>query len=257
MNFNLSISTMPVHLVMWQDVNTTLTGNSTVPVIPVQSESEEVKQLKARIEELEKKVNELASKHMIARPSPYFSATQVNPPMGLEILTPMQPSTVTFRQVLNSINEVNVNKSNSVKKQEDTQREEEEIEVEEEEVVVEEQEEQEEQEEEEVVVEEEEEQGEEEVVVEEQEVKEKQQKKEEAVEEVEEEAEDTEEEAEEEEEEEEEGEAKELEEFEYKGVTYYKDSENQVYKMDEDGDLDDTPIGVWNEEKQKLLKYKV
>ena len=254
MNFNLSISTMPVHLVMWQDVNTTLTGNSTVPVIPVQSESEEVKQLKARIEEQEKKVNELASKHMIARPSPYFSATQVNPPMGLEILTPMQPSTVTFRQVLNSINEVNLNKSNSVKKQEDTQREEEEIEVEEEEVVVEEQEEQ---EEEEVVVEEEEEQGEEEVVVEEQEVKEKQQKKEEAVEEVEEEAEDTEEEAEEEEEEEEEGEAKELEEFEYKGVTYYKDSENQVYKMDEDGDLDDTPIGVWNEEKQKLLKYKV
>jgi hypothetical protein len=45
-------------------------------------------------------------------------------------------------------------------------------------------------------------------------------------------------------------------EFEYKGVMYYKDSENLVYKVDEDGDLDDTPIGVWNEEKQKVLRYK-
>ena len=51
----------------------------------------------------------------------------------------------------------------------------------------------------------------------------------------------TEEEAEEAEEEEE---AMELEEFEYKGVTYYRDAENQVYQKDEDGDLDDTPIGV-------------
>ena len=53
-----------------------------------------------------------------------------------------------------------------------------------------------------------------------------------------------------------EGEALELEEFEYKGTTYYRDSENQVYQQDADGDLDDTPIGVWNEAKQKLLKYK-
>ena len=51
-------------------------------------------------------------------------------------------------------------------------------------------------------------------------------------------------------------EAVEMEEFEYKGVTYYKDSENLVYKLDDDGDLDDTPIGVWNEGKQKILKYK-
>ena len=50
-------------------------------------------------------------------------------------------------------------------------------------------------------------------------------------------------------------EAMELEEFEWKGVTYYRDSENQVYQKDEDGDLDDTPIGVWNEEKKKVLKY--
>jgi len=58
-----------------------------------------------------------------------------------------------------------------------------------------------------------------------------------------------------EEEEEEEEEALELEEFEYKGVTYYKDSDNQVYQKDDDGDLDDTPIGVWNEQKEKIQKY--
>ena len=48
----------------------------------------------------------------------------------------------------------------------------------------------------------------------------------------------------------------ELEQFEYKGVTYYKNSsDNQVYQLDTDGDIDDTPIGVWSDEKQKLLKY--
>ena len=57
------------------------------------------------------------------------------------------------------------------------------------------------------------------------------------------------------EEEEEAEEAVEYEEIEYKGVTYYKDSENQVYILDADGDLDDTPVGVWNEEKKKVLKY--
>ena len=70
-----------------------------------------------------------------------------------------------------------------------------------------------------------------------------------------EEAEEEEEVQEEEEEELEEEEAVEYEEIEYKGVTYYKDSENQVYVLDADGDLDDTPVGVWNEEKKKVLKY--
>lgn len=60
---------------------------------------------------------------------------------------------------------------------------------------------------------------------------------------------------EEEAEEEEAEEAVEYEEIQYKGVTYYKDSENQVYVLDADGDLDDTPVGVWNEEKKKVLKY--
>jgi hypothetical protein len=73
---------------------------------------------------------------------------------------------------------------------------------------------------------------------------------EEAAEEAEEEAEEAAEEA-----EEEEDEALELEEFEFKGVTYYKDPEGQVYQKDDDGDLDDTPIGIWNEAKQKIQKY--
>lgn len=67
--------------------------------------------------------------------------------------------------------------------------------------------------------------------------------------------EDQEEEVEEDQEEDQEEEAMELTEFEYKGSTYYRDAENQVYQKDEDGDLDDDPIGVWNEAKQKVLKY--
>ena len=67
-----------------------------------------------------------------------------------------------------------------------------------------------------------------------------------------------EEEQEEEEQEEEEAEAQqeELTEFEFKGVTYWRDSENQVYKVDDDGDLDDTPIGLWSSEKNKILKFQ-
>ena len=45
-------------------------------------------------------------------------------------------------------------------------------------------------------------------------------------------------------EEEEEGLA--LEEITFKGNTYYKDSENTVYSLDENDDLSD-PLGVWNE----------
>jgi hypothetical protein len=78
---------------------------------------------------------------------------------------------------------------------------------------------------------------------------------EEEEEEEEEEAEEEEAEEEEAEEAEEEAEALELEEFEYKGVTYYRDSEHQVYQLAIDGDLDETPIGIWNEDKQKILKY--
>ena len=57
--------------------------------------------------------------------------------------------------------------------------------------------------------------------------------------------------------EEEEGEALELEEFEYKGSTYYRDSDNNVYMADEDGDVNvEEPIGVWNEAKQRIVVKK-
>jgi hypothetical protein len=37
-----------------------------------------------------------------------------------------------------------------------------------------------------------------------------------------------------------------LEEFEYKGTTYWKDDENNVYGADEDGEVNTDPIGTWN-----------
>jgi hypothetical protein len=76
---------------------------------------------------------------------------------------------------------------------------------------------------------------------------------EEAEEEVEEEVEVAEEEVEEEAEEEAEVQ---LEEFEYKGSTYYRDGDNNVYMADEDGELVDEPIGVWNEAKQRITVTK-
>ena len=38
----------------------------------------------------------------------------------------------------------------------------------------------------------------------------------------------------------------ELEEFQHKGVTYFKDGENNVYTTDEDGDVLPEPIARWN-----------
>jgi hypothetical protein len=58
---------------------------------------------------------------------------------------------------------------------------------------------------------------------------------------------------EEEEEEEAEDEAEELEEFEYKGATYYRDGEKNVFMTDEDGELIPTPIGVWSEVKKRII----
>jgi hypothetical protein len=55
-------------------------------------------------------------------------------------------------------------------------------------------------------------------------------------------------------EEEEEGEELELEEFVYKrnGKTYYRDPDNNVYQEDEDGNLVDTPVGVWNPKTERI-----
>ena len=55
---------------------------------------------------------------------------------------------------------------------------------------------------------------------------------------------------------EEEEEAEELEEFEYKGATYYRDGEKNVFMTDEDGELIPTPIGVWSEVKKRIIIKK-
>ena len=43
--------------------------------------------------------------------------------------------------------------------------------------------------------------------------------------------------------------------FDYKGVTYYRDSDNNVY-AEEDGEVSNEPFGVWNEAKQRILSKK-
>jgi len=45
----------------------------------------------------------------------------------------------------------------------------------------------------------------------------------------------------------------ELEEFEYKNMTLYRDPENKVYRMDEEGALSE-PLGIWDDAKQKIKK---
>ena len=46
----------------------------------------------------------------------------------------------------------------------------------------------------------------------------------------------------------------ELEEFEYKGSTYYRDAEKNVYMSDETGSLQ--LIGVWSDVKAKIIVKK-
>jgi hypothetical protein len=49
----------------------------------------------------------------------------------------------------------------------------------------------------------------------------------------------------------------ELEEFEYKGATYYRDSDNNVFATDDDGELVEEPFGTWNPVKQRIVARKV
>ena len=46
----------------------------------------------------------------------------------------------------------------------------------------------------------------------------------------------------------------ELTEFLYKGLTLYRDSESYVYQLDSEGALVDTPIGLWDDAKQRIKK---
>ena len=47
-----------------------------------------------------------------------------------------------------------------------------------------------------------------------------------------------------------------LEEFEYKGVRYCKDSENNVYGLDDDDTPSEQPIGHWSQKQQAIMFYK-
>lgn len=55
-------------------------------------------------------------------------------------------------------------------------------------------------------------------------------------------------------EEEEEEEQLELEELEYEDKMYYKDGENNVYSANDDGEVNETPVGRWIE-KRKVVKF--
>jgi hypothetical protein len=49
----------------------------------------------------------------------------------------------------------------------------------------------------------------------------------------------------------------ELEPFDYKGSTYYRDQEKNVYMADEEGNVDpENPIGVWSEVKGRIITRK-
>jgi len=46
----------------------------------------------------------------------------------------------------------------------------------------------------------------------------------------------------------------ELEEFEYRGKTYYRDPENNVFMTDDDGELIEESCGMWNETTKRIVK---
>ena len=254
MSFNLTLSDVPTHIVLWR-------GDEAKKESTLSHDSELIKSLVERITTLEKLVDKLMNQELLS------GLTMRRRENSIGSLSAVQDSDTTkLFQVLIEKPFVQQNESEFVENMgvsmlntafdlgddgvvEDEVIEEE-VEEEEEELV---------EEEEEEVVEEEVEVEEEEVEVEEVEVEEEEVEVEEVEveeEEVEvEEVEVEEEEEEVEEEEEEEEEALELDEFEYKGVTYFRDAENKVYQIDTDGDLDDTPIGIWSVEKGKVLRY--
>ena len=191
----------------------------------------EVTRLSALVDILSTKVTQLESG---AKTTPFFTAEVAPAPCGLDVWRISEtPSSVVESEEIPSKDVLQVLIQKLPASSMDVEQEEAEAEEEAEE--------EEEQEEE---VEEEQEEQEEEV---EEEAEEEVEEEEEQEEEVEEEAED--------EGMEEEEEVVTFESFEYKGETYYKDPDGQVYQADADGDLDETPIGVWNEAKQKIQKY--
>ena len=273
-DFVLSITTKdtpkqknPIHVVMWEGTDGT-------------------QELLERISHLEKAIHKLTE-----RQSSIFFPTALYPtPCGIEVKSRSNSFTNEFDlNVFRTISKVSGSDAGeAVRPEEEEEQEEEEVDIDEivnsmkemdmeeadrleeegegdadrleegEEEQEEEQEEEEQEEEEQGEEEqEEEEQGEEEQEEDEGELVESKEGEQEEEEETKEQEEEKEQEQKEEQEQEQElQEAEEFKELVWKGQTYYKDSENLVYQLDTDGDLIDTPIGIWKEETQKLVKYK-
>ena len=60
---------------------------------------------------------------------------------------------------------------------------------------------------------------------------------------------------EEEEEEEEEEEGVELEEITYQGTVYYRDPEQYIYSVNEEGEVSEDPVGYWKEKTKNIAFY--
>jgi flagellar biosynthesis GTPase FlhF len=195
----------------------------------------EIARLSALVEVLSTKVMQLESG---AKTTPFFTAEVAPAPCGLDVwrisetpTTPVEAEDIPSKDVLQILIQKLPASSMDVEREQGHSRydgsatdelQEEEVEEEQEEEVEEEQEEEEQEEEQEEEVEEEQ----------KEEVEEEQEDDMEAEEEV-----------------------VTFESFEFKGETYYKDPDGQVYQADADGDLNETPIGLWNEAKQKIQKY--
>jgi hypothetical protein len=48
-----------------------------------------------------------------------------------------------------------------------------------------------------------------------------------------------------------------LEPFDFQGKEYYKDAENNVYTANEEGEVDETPVGRWVEKRQTIKFYNL
>ena len=247
MSFNLSISDVPTHVVVWQDKD----SNSAL----IKSLTERITSLEATVLNLLKKETPLLSGLDVRRGIPPLNIAQETDSRGLfkELIEKPQPlpgniyemtsETIKFVDILpthefgNDEQDEDVDAEGTEETEGTEELEEVKVEVKKDEQQaeaedVEEQEQEQEQEQEadaEEVEQEQEQEQEQEAEVEEQEAEEVEQEEEQSLE---------------------------LTEFEYKGVTYFRDPENQVYQVDTDGDLDDTPIGLWSEEKQKVLRFR-
>ena len=231
MSFNLSISDVPTHVVVWQDKD----SNSAL----IKSLTERITSLEATVMNLLKKETPLLSGLDVRRGIPPLNIAQETDSRSLFKELIEKPLPGNMHEMTNdTIKFVDILPNQEF----DDDAEEQEPEAEETEVDLEEIEEVK------VEVKKDHTEGTEAEDAEEQQDEGEEQQDEDAEEQQDEDAEG--------EEQQEEEQALELTEFEYKGVTYFRDPENQVYQVDSDGDLDDTPIGLWSEEKQKVLRFR-